>query len=98
MPGITRTNLQTGQSAVVTIEDRGPYAFNRIVGLSSSTAQKIGILQTNGVAKVEVAPIAVPQLDGSIKAGVAPRVTSTGEARSAERSVPARHIGSKRPE
>ncbi len=52
------TNLETGQSAVVTIEDRGPYAFNRIVDLSFSTAQKIGILKTNGVAKVEVAPIA----------------------------------------
>jgi len=64
------TNLETGQSAIVIIQDRGPYAKNRIVDLSPSTAQKIGISKTQGVAKVEVAPIAVPQLDGSIKAGV----------------------------
>jgi rare lipoprotein A len=64
------TNLETGQSAIVTIQDRGPYAKDRIVDLSPSTAQKIGISKTQGVAKVEVAPIAVPQLDGSIKAGV----------------------------
>jgi rare lipoprotein A len=64
------TNLETGQSAIVTIQDRGPYAKSRIVDLSPSTAQKIGISKAQGVAKVEVAPISVPQLDGSIKAGV----------------------------
>jgi rare lipoprotein A len=64
------TNLETGQSAIVTIQDRGPYAKRRIVDLSPSTAQKIGISKAQGVAMVEVAPISVPQLDGSIKAGV----------------------------
>ena len=64
------TNLQTGRSAIVTIQDRGPYAKSRIVDLSPSTAQKIGISKAQGEAKVEVAPISVPQLDGSIKAGV----------------------------
>ena len=65
------TNLQTGQSAVVTIEDRGPYVKGRIVDLSPTTAQKIGIDHENGVAKVEVAPIAVPQSDGTTKPGAA---------------------------
>ena len=65
------TNIQTGQSAVVTIEDRGPYVKGRIVDLSRSTAQKIGITHDNGVAKVKVAPISVPLPDGSTKAGVA---------------------------
>jgi rare lipoprotein A len=65
------TNIQTGQSAVVTIEDRGPYVKGRIVDLSRSTAQKIGITQDNGVAKVKVAPISVPLPDGSTKPGVA---------------------------
>lgn len=55
------TNLETGKSAVVTIEDRGPYVKGRIVDLSPTTAQKIGIDPDSGVAKVEVAPIAVPQ-------------------------------------
>lgn len=65
------TNLETGQSAAVTIQDRGPYAKGRIVDLSPSTAQKIGIAREDGVAKVEVAPIAVPLPDGSIRTGVA---------------------------
>jgi rare lipoprotein A len=67
------TNLETGQSAIVTIQDRGPYADNLIVDLSPSTARKIGISKAIGVAKVEVAPIMVPQLDGSVKAGVVAR-------------------------
>lgn len=65
------TNLKTGQSAVVTIRDRGPYVKGRIVDLSPSTAQKIGIEREHGVAEVEVAPIAVPLLGGSKKPGVA---------------------------
>jgi rare lipoprotein A len=65
------TNLETGQSAVVTIQDRGPYVKGRIVDLSPSTAQKIGITRNDGVANVEVVPIAVPQPDGSVKPGVA---------------------------
>ncbi len=65
------TNLVTGKSAVVTIEDRGPYAKGRIVDLSPSTARRIGITPRIGVAKVVVAPIAVPLADGSLKPGVA---------------------------
>ena len=65
------TNLATGQSAVVTIQDRGPYVPGRIVDLSPSTAHKVGITPQNGVATVEVAPIAVPLPDGSVKPGVA---------------------------
>jgi rare lipoprotein A len=65
------TNLETGKSAVVTIQDRGPYVKGRIVDLSPSTAEKIGITKNDGVAKVEVAPIAVPLPDGSMKPGAA---------------------------
>jgi rare lipoprotein A len=65
------TNLETGQSAVVTIQDRGPYVKGRIVDLSPSTAQKIGITRTIGVARVEVDPIAVPLPDGRVKPGSA---------------------------
>jgi rare lipoprotein A len=65
------TNLQTGKSAVVTIQDRGPYVDGRIVDLSPSTAQKIGITRREGIAKVEVTPIAVPMPDGRIKLGAA---------------------------
>jgi rare lipoprotein A len=65
------TNIETGQSAVVTIQDRGPYVRGRIVDLSPSTAHNIGITQKSGVAKVQVAPIAVPLPDGSMRPGVA---------------------------
>lgn len=71
------TNLETGQSAVVTIRDRGPYIRGRIVDLSPLTAKNIGIDHKNGVAKVEVAPIAVPLPDGGIKLGAA--VTDAGK-------------------
>jgi rare lipoprotein A len=68
------TNLATHKSAVVTIQDRGPYVHGRIVDLSPSTARKIGITQKMGIAKVRVAPIVVPLPDGRIKlAGAARR-------------------------
>jgi len=67
------TNLETGQSAVVTIQDRGPYVPGRIVDLSPATARQIGITPRQGVAPVVVAPIAVPQPDGRIKLGAAAR-------------------------
>jgi rare lipoprotein A len=70
------TNLVTGQSAVVTIQDRGPYVKGRIVDLSPSTARQIGITRHEGVAKVEVAPIAVPLPDGSVKPGAATQGSS----------------------
>ena len=63
------TNLETGKSAVVTIEDRGPFVKGRIVDLSPATAQKVGITPSNGVAPVEVAPIKVPQPGGDGKPG-----------------------------
>ncbi|MBS0418146.1 MAG: septal ring lytic transglycosylase RlpA family protein [Proteobacteria bacterium] len=67
------TNLETGKSAVVTIQDRGPYVPGRIVDLSPATAQQIGISRRKGVALVVVAPIAVPQRDGNVKLGAAAR-------------------------
>jgi rare lipoprotein A len=65
------TNTETGQSAEVTIQDRGPYVAGRIVDLSVSTARKIGITQHQGIAAVTVAPISVPLPDGSSKPGAA---------------------------
>ncbi len=66
------TNLKTGKSAIVTIQDRGPYVKGRIVDLSPSTAQEIGIARDDGVAKVEVTPIAVPPNGHRAQDGTAP--------------------------
>jgi len=65
------TNIATGKSAIVIIEDRGPYIKGRIVDLSPSTARKIGLTPDIGVAKVVVAPIAVPLPDGRVRLGPA---------------------------
>jgi rare lipoprotein A len=54
------TNLETGRSAVVTIQDRGPYVPGRIVDLSPATAEQIGLSKKEGLAEVEVAPLRLP--------------------------------------
>lgn len=54
------TNLETGKSAIVTIEDRGPFVQGRIVDLSPATAGQIGLTKQEGLAKVEVTPLHVP--------------------------------------
>jgi len=79
------TNMETGKSAVVTIRDRGPYVDGRIVDLSPSTARKIGITRRKGIAKVVVAPIAVPLPDGRIKRGAAASARAPPRHMAAER-------------
>jgi rare lipoprotein A len=69
------TNLETGKSAFVTIQDRGPYVDGRIVDLSPATAQEIGISHRQGVARVEVSPLAVPLPNGGVKLGAAGQAT-----------------------
>ena len=54
------TNLRTGKSAVVTIEDRGPHVRGRIIDLSPATAEQIGIERKQGIARVEVTPLELP--------------------------------------
>ena len=63
------TNLETGQSAEVTIQDRGPYVKGRIIDLSPATARQIGLDRQDGIATVVVAPIEVPLPDGGVKRG-----------------------------
>lgn len=61
------TNLATGRSALVTIQDRGPYVRGRIIDLSPATAHRIGLEPKQGVTKVTVVPLTVPLADGSVK-------------------------------
>jgi len=63
------TNLETGQSAEVTIQDRGPYVKGRIIDLSPATAREIGLDRQDGITTVIVAPIEVPLPDGGMKRG-----------------------------
>lgn len=61
------TNLKTGQSTEVTIQDRGPHVKGRIVDLPPAKAEEIGLTKKEGVAKVEVTPVEIPLPDGSVK-------------------------------
>jgi len=47
------TNLQTGRSAIVRVNDRGPFVSNRIIDLSYVAAVKLGVWP-KGTAMVEV--------------------------------------------
>jgi rare lipoprotein A len=83
------TNLDTGKSDTVTIEDRGPFAKGRVVDVTPEVAKQIGLDKKAGVASVVVAPITVPQPDGSVKLG----------AGAAEpQNAPARRAGSAKPQ
>lgn len=55
MPTIVRvTNLENGRSVVVRVNDRGPFAEDRIIDLSRAGARELGFEQ-NGLARVRVA-------------------------------------------
>jgi rare lipoprotein A len=47
------TNLATGKSVVVRVNDRGPFVPGRIVDVSSSAAQQLGIVD-RGTAAVKI--------------------------------------------
>ena len=47
------TNTGNGKSVVVRVNDRGPYAHNRVIDLSQGAAQRIGMLHS-GTAQVRL--------------------------------------------
>ena len=54
LPSIVKvTNLENGRSLVLRINDRGPYAKNRIIDVSKRASQLLGF-QTQGTTKVRV--------------------------------------------
>ncbi len=54
MPSIVRvTNLSNGLSTVVRINDRGPFASNRVIDLSRTAAQELDVVR-NGTARVRI--------------------------------------------
>ena len=62
------TNQKNGKSALVKVQDRGPYVDGRVVDLTPRVADQLDMKKT-GVTPVVVAPIAVPQADGAVKLG-----------------------------
>jgi rare lipoprotein A (peptidoglycan hydrolase) len=48
-------NIRTGQSVIVRVNDRGPFAKSRILDLSRAAARKVGVYGP-GTARVEIYP------------------------------------------
>ena len=66
LPSVVRvTNVDTGQSVVVTVNDRGPFVKDRIIDLSYAAAKELGIVASGtGVVEVQAisnAPDSPPQ-------------------------------------
>ena len=80
------TNPQNGKSAVVKIEDRGPFVAGRVVDVTPKVAQELDI-EKQGVASVVVAPISVPQRDGGVKAGAGASEASADPAAKAKQAT-----------
>ena len=60
-------NLSTGQSVIVRINDRGPFARGRLIDLSQQAASEIGLVRA-GVAKVRVEAVGVATAAGECRA------------------------------
>ena len=81
MPSVVRvTNLSNGRSVIVRINDRGPYARERIIDLSLVAAEKIGS-RRKGVTRVRV------ELLPELSRRVARIAKSGGGARKQDRLV-----------
>lgn len=52
-------NTQNGQSAIVVVNDRGPYVGSRVLDLSQGAATKIGMIKT-GVATITYQRVQCP--------------------------------------
>jgi rare lipoprotein A len=53
------TDLETGRSVVVTVNDRGPFAKGRVVDVSFAAAKRLGMVE-RGLVKVRVERVAAP--------------------------------------
>lgn len=56
-------NLENGRTAVVTIQDRGPFKRGRVIDVSPRIATQLG-MREDGVVMVEVVPISIPPNPG----------------------------------
>ncbi len=79
MPSLVRvTNLENGRSIVVRMNDRGPYANNRIIDLSRRSAQLLGY-ERQGTARVRVQYLGPAPLEGGGETMLASRSTGAEE-------------------
>jgi rare lipoprotein A len=69
------TNMRTGRSVIVRVNDRGPFKHDRVIDLSYAAATKLGIAAA-GTGEVEVERITMTQI-------------ASGDYRRGERAAPA---------
>lgn len=80
LPSYARvTNLRTNASMIVRVNDRGPYASNRIMDVSSKVADALDIKRT-GTAKVKVEYVGRASLAGSDDAKLYATLRTNGPA------------------
>lgn len=66
LPSLVRvTNLDTGRSVIVTVNDRGPFVKDRIIDLSFAAAQELGIVKV-GTGRVQVEAVSSQSGSGSV--------------------------------
>ena len=68
------------------VEDRGPYARGRMLDVSPRTAEELG-MKRDGTARVEIAPIEVPQREGGTRPGAGAAGAGAGDGRSGTRGA-----------
>ncbi len=76
-PGTTARvqNLQNGRSTLVQVRGGGPASAGRLLDITPPVARALGV--TGSSAEIMVAPLAVPQPDGSIRLGEGTRLAGT---------------------
>lgn len=99
LPSIVKvTNLENGRSLVLRVNDRGPYAKNRIIDISKRGAQLLGF-QTQGTAKVRVEIMAKEsqELKAALLGGkAAPASTVVARSSSSKQYKPLEAVGYQR--
>jgi rare lipoprotein A len=79
-------NLDTGRSATVRVEDRGPHVNSRMLDVSPKVAERLD-MRHEGVAPVVVKPITVPQPNGGVKLGAGAAETPAPQVEQAVRTT-----------
>lgn len=92
LPSLVRvTNLENGKSAVLRLNDRGPFSGDRIIDLSRKAAEELGTRE-QGLAQVRVEYLGRASLDDAIIALGAPENHAALKAPTAPRARPSLRV------
>jgi rare lipoprotein A len=90
LPSYVRvTNVTTGKSVIVRVNDRGPFIDNRIIDLSYTAAHRLGIL-SGGSGVVEVETVIPDASSGNTLFASAPSTAPSAPARPTGAAIPRR--------